>query len=238
MLSNLKSHISHLISIPLKYYAIIVAGGTGSRMNAELPKQFLSLNGKPILMHTIEAFYTSDLKPEIILVLSPQYHSLWSNLCDEQQFDLPHSLVENGAERFYSVKNGLRFIDEDSIIAIHDAVRPVVSNELITRCFKLAESQAAVIPAVASKDSVRIKSIDSTKSLNRLDVLLVQTPQVFQSAILKKAYKQEYKNAFTDDASVVEEAGTKIFITEGDYKNIKITYPEDLPVAEIFLKKA
>lgn len=205
-------------------------------MNSELPKQFLPLNGKPILMHTIEAFYDSDVKPEIILVLSPEYYSLWSELCVKHQFDIPCRLVNAGSERFHSVKNGLELVDEDSLTAVHDAVRPIVTNELITRCFKLAHTNTAVIPAVTSKDSIRIKYGKGTTSLKRQDILLVQTPQTFQSVVLKKAYKQEFKDHFTDDASVVEEAGTKIFITEGDYKNIKITYPEDLLIAEIFQK--
>ena len=222
----------------MKYYAIIVAGGSGSRMNSDLPKQFLPLNGRPVLMHTIEAFNNSDFKPQIILVLSPEHHSLWSELCTKHKFDIPCTLVENGTERFHSVKNGLELVSDDSITAVHDAVRPIISNELITRCFRLAEQHFAVIPAVVSKDSIRIKDLDSTKSLNRQDVLLVQTPQCFQSVVLRKGYKQEYKETFTDDASVVEEAGTKIFITEGDYKNIKITFPEDLQIAEIFQKKA
>jgi 2-C-methyl-D-erythritol 4-phosphate cytidylyltransferase len=222
----------------VKHYAIIVAGGSGSRMNADLPKQFLLLNGRPILMHTIEAFHNSDLKPEIILVLSQQSRPLWSELCIEHKFDIPCNLVENGLERFHSVRNGLEFTTNDSITAVHDAVRPIISNELITRCFALAEKHAAVIPAVNSKDSVRIKEADGTKSIKRQDVLLVQTPQVFETKVLKKAYQQEYTETFTDDASVVEKAGTEIFITEGDSKNIKITYPEDLQIAEVFQKKA
>lgn len=222
----------------MKYYAIIVAGGSGSRMKSDIPKQFLLLYGKPVLMHTIEAFYNSDLKPEIILVLNSEYIPLWSELSKKYNFNIPTILVNSGSERFHSVKNAVELIHQESIIAVHDAVRPIVSNELITRSFKLAEQNAAVIPVVTSKDSVRRKDENNnTKALNREEILLVQTPQVFQSDLLKKAYLQDYNSEFTDDASVVEKTGAKIFTTEGDYKNIKITFAEDLQLAEIYLQK-
>ena len=220
----------------MKYYAIIVAGGSGSRMKSDIPKQFLLLQGKPVLMHTIEAFYYSDLKPEIILVLNSEYIKLWSELIIKFNFDIPVSVVNNGEQRFHSVKNALSIVQEDSIVAIHDAVRPIVSNELITRSFRLAAGSKAVIPAVTSKDSVRKKEGDHTKALNRADILLVQTPQVFQSNLLQHAYLQDYSPEFTDDASVVEKTGIKIVVTEGDYKNIKITYAEDLQLAEVYLQ--
>lgn len=222
----------------MKYYAIIVAGGSGSRMKSDIPKQFLLLHGKPVLMHTIEAFYISDLKPEIILVLNSEYIPLWSELSKKYYFNIPTILVNSGSERFHSVKNAVELIHQESIIAVHDAVRPIVSNELITRSFNLAEQNAAVIPVVTSKDSVRRRDgNNNTKALNREDILLVQTPQVFQSGLLKKAYLQDYNSEFTDDASVVEKTGARIFTTEGDYKNIKITFAEDLLLAEIYLQK-
>lgn len=222
----------------MKYYAIIVAGGSGSRMKSELPKQFLLLNDKPVLFYTIEAFYNSDLKPEIILVLNSEYHKYWSDLCTQYNFQIPHKIANNGEQRFHSVKNALNLIeDTESIIAVHDAVRPIISNELITRSFDLAKQHDAVIPVVTSKDSVRIKHGGHTVAVNREDILLVQTPQTFKSDLLKKAYLQPFNPTFTDDASVVEKAGKSIFITEGDYKNIKITYPEDLLIAELYLKK-
>ena len=220
----------------MKYYAIIVAGGSGSRMKSDIPKQFLLLQGKPVLMHTIEAFYYSDLKPEIILVLNSEYIKLWSELIIKFNFDIPVSVVNNGEQRFHSVKNALSIVQEDSIVAVHDAVRPIVSNELITRSFRLAAESKAVIPAVTSKDSVRKKEGDHTKALNRADILLVQTPQVFQSNLLQHAYLQDYSPEFTDDASVVEKTGIKIVVTEGDYKNIKITYAEDLQLSEVYLQ--
>lgn len=222
----------------MKYYAIIVAGGSGSRMKSELPKQFLLLNNKPVLFYTIEAFYNSDLKPEIILVLNSEYHKYWSDLCTQYNFQIPHKIANNGEQRFHSVKNALKLIeDNESIIAVHDAVRPIISNELITRSFDLAKQHNAVIPVVTSKDSVRIKQEEHTVAVNREDILLVQTPQTFKSDLLKKAYLQPFNSTFTDDASVVEKTGKSIFITEGDYKNIKITYPEDLLVAELYVKK-
>lgn len=220
----------------MKYYAIIVAGGSGSRMKSDIPKQFLLLQGKPVLMHTIEAFYYSDLKPEIILVLNSEYLKLWSELIIKFNFEIPVIVVNNGEQRFHSVKNALSIIQEDSIVAVHDAVRPIVSNELITRSFRLAAESKAVIPAVTSKDSVRKKEGYHTKALNREDILLIQTPQVFQSNLLQHAYLQDYSPEFTDDASVVEKSGIEIVVTEGDYKNIKITYAEDLQLAEVYLQ--
>lgn len=188
-------------------------------------------------MHTIEAFHFSDLKPEIILVLNQDYHSLWTELCLEHHFDIPCTIVSNGVERFHSVKNGLSVVDEASIVAVHDAVRPVITNELITKVFNMAERAGTAIPVVTSKDSVRKREGNATVSLNRQDVLLVQTPQAFQFCLLKAAYDQQFTQDFTDDASVVEKTGVAISVTEGDYKNIKITFPEDLELAELYLRK-
>lgn len=220
----------------MKYYAIIVAGGNGTRMNSELPKQFMLLNGTPIIMHSIKAFHDSDLKPEIFLVLNPSYQTLWSSLCKEHRFNIPVTLINSGSERFHSVKNAVDLINETSIVAIHDAVRPIVPNELITRTFLLAGQFKAVVPATACKESIREKIGDTTVSLRRENFLLVQTPQVFQSQLLKKAYQQEYNEVFTDDASVVEKTGINVSVTEGDYRNIKITFPEDIKVAELYLQ--
>lgn len=207
-------------------------------MNSQIPKQFLLLNGKPVLMHTIEAFHFSDIKPKIILVLNAEFHLLWKELCDLHNFTIPCTIVNNGTERFHSVKNGLGLADDHSVIAVHDAVRPVVSNELITRSFYLADHCGAVIPVVTSKDSVRLKEGNDSITLNREDVVLVQTPQVFKAELLKNAYNQKYSKEFTDDASVVEKAGHHITLTQGDYKNIKITYSEDLELAALYLEKA
>ncbi len=219
----------------MKFYAIIVAGGLGTRMKADIPKQFLLLKGKPVLMHTIEAFCHSDLHPEIILVLNGQYHSLWRELCRRYHFVLPYKLIEGGKERFDSVKNALSAVQDDSVIAVHDAVRPIISNSLITRCFKQAEINGSAIPVTESRDSLRKKEKGSTIAISRKEILIVQTPQVFKSSLLKRAYMQEYSESFTDDASVVERIGERVQITEGDPRNIKITYQEDMAVASLLL---
>ncbi|WP_374164719.1 2-C-methyl-D-erythritol 4-phosphate cytidylyltransferase [Arcticibacter sp. MXS-1] len=220
----------------MKYYAVIVAGGSGNRMKAEVPKQFMPLLGRPILMHTIEAFFHSALRPEIILVLNPAHFQTWNELCNQHNFQLPVRLVPGGQERFHSVRNALADIEVGSIVAVHDAVRPVVSAELIERCFREAESKGAVIPTVESRDSLRQRTTEGhSRAIRRDEIVIVQTPQVFRADVLKKAYTEDYSTHFTDDASVVEHAGYIISLTQGDYKNIKITFPEDLQVASLFL---
>jgi len=205
-------------------------------MNADLPKQFHLLLGKPVLMHTIEAFANSALRPEIILVLNADFHSYWKELCIQHNFFIPHKLTAGGAERFHSVKNALEHTGPgESLIAVHDAVRPMVNDELITRCFREAEIKGSVIPVTESRDSLRIIRGAGTEALSRADILIVQTPQVFRSGILKEAYEQAFSPLFTDDASVVEKAGFKIFTTTGVPSNIKITYPEDLAIASLYL---
>lgn len=221
----------------MKYYAIIVGGGSGSRMQSDLPKQFMLLNGKPVLMHTLEAFYHSELKPEIILVLNIDFHTFWEDLCIKHNFTIPHKLVKGGLQRFHSVKNGINSIKNKGIIAIHDAVRPLISNELITKSFLKAEELGNAIVAIKSKDSVRQLNGKTSKALNRDEIYLVQTPQTFSSEILNKAYNQDFRNEFTDDASVVERMGISINIIEGENKNIKITFPEDIQLAELYMNQ-
>jgi 2-C-methyl-D-erythritol 4-phosphate cytidylyltransferase len=206
-------------------------------MLSDTPKQFMLLNGKPILMHSIEAFYYSDLNPEIIIVLNIDFHDYWENLCLKYNFSIPHKLVKGGLQRFDSVKNGIKAVKGKAIIAIHDAVRPLPSNQLITRSFLVAQQSGTAISAIKSKDSVRQSTENSSKALNREEIYLVQTPQTFQSEILNKAYLQEYRNEFTDDASVVERTGIAINVIEGESKNIKITFPEDILLAEFYLKQ-
>ena len=220
----------------MKYYAVIVGGGSGTRMGTDIPKQFLLLNEKPVLMQTIQAFYYSEMKPEIILVLNIDYHQYWGKLCNEYQFDIPHTLAKAGNQRFYSVKNSLKFIKGEAIVAVHDAVRPLVSNELITNSFREAELKGSAVSALKSSDSVRRFAGLSSEASNREEIFLVQTPQTFESSILKKAYKQPYRNSYTDDASVVETSGSEINLIVGEKNNIKITYPEDLLLAEVLLK--
>ncbi|NQV76670.1 MAG: 2-C-methyl-D-erythritol 4-phosphate cytidylyltransferase [Bacteroidetes bacterium] len=221
----------------MKYYAIIVGAGFGSRMQSEVPKQFMLLNGKPILMHTIEAFHYSDFKPEIIVVLNVDFHTYWEQLCEKYNFSIPHTLIKGGLQRFHSVKNGIKAIRGKSVIAIHDAVRPLASNELICCSFREAEQTGNAVVAIKSKDSVRQQKGNSSLSLNRDEIYLIQTPQTFQFEILNKAYKQEYRNEFTDDASVVERTGITLNLIEGESKNLKITFPEDLTLAEFYLSQ-
>jgi len=225
-------------SQPNKNYVIIVAGGSGTRMQSALPKQFLLLNGLPVMMHTINAFHKSESKPQIILVLHPDYHRHWIQLCAQYDFNAPHQLINGGETRFHSVKKGLDSIeDNNAVIAIHDAVRPLTASGIIDNSFTHATIYGNAITAVKSRDSIRQIKGDCTVSLLRDHIYLVQTPQTFQSALLKKAYEQAYESSFTDDASVVENLGIKINLIEGNYENIKITFPEDIVIAEAILKK-
>ncbi len=234
--ANLQSDISNLKSE--KYYAIIVAGGSGSRMRAVLPKQFLTLNGYPILMHTLQAFAASDAQPELILVLHPDYHEYWSRLCDEYAFQIPHTISNGGDTRFASVKNGLSFISAtNALVAIHDAVRPLTGKAIIDNAYAHAATYGNAVVAVKSRDSVRRLAGEHSVSLLRDEIWLVQTPQTFRFSQLKKAYEQPFSPWFTDDASVVEQSGEKINLVEGSYQNIKITFPEDISIAELFIKK-
>lgn len=205
-------------------------------MQTETPKQFLLLKNLPVLMHTLKAFAQSDSQPKILLVLNKDQQGYWKRLCGEFNFHVPHEVVDGGSERFYSVKNALDLISDDGYVAIHDAVRPLVSKELIDNCFRQATAVGNVIAAVQSSDSVRLLQNEKTTALTRSEIYLVQTPQTFGLSILKKAYKQEFTQHFTDDASVVEASGQEINIIEGDRNNIKITYPIDLELAELLLK--
>jgi len=222
----------------MDYYAIIVAGGKGNRMNQAVAKQFLELNKKPVLMHTIEAFHNCVLNPDIILVLNRQLHSLWEELCNSHQFTIPHRVIAGGGERFDSVKNGLAVIEGPAVVAVHDAVRPLVTAETILRSYEMAEEKGNAIAAIQPVDSVRIKKEGQVSAaLNRNELYLIQTPQTFMYDQLEKAYLQPYKPEFTDDASVVEQAGYPINLLPGDRSNIKITYAEDLEMAEFLLHK-
>lgn len=222
----------------MKFFAVIVAGGSGTRMNSEIPKQFLLLNGKPVIMHTIPAFSASIEKPEIIVVLNRQQFSYWEELCALHQFNVPHQLVAGGETRFHSVKNAIDKIDGPAVIAVHDAVRPLISTAIISNAYQQALNIGNAVVAVPSKDSVRWqKANGETQNLNRNEVFLVQTPQTFQCGQLKKAYEQQYSEEFTDDASVVERSGVKIHLLAGNPDNFKITFPADLKIAEMLLNE-
>jgi len=217
-----------------KNYAIIVAGGSGSRMQSAVPKQFLLLKGRPVLMYTIEVFYNSATQPQIILVLPEGFHTYWLQLCLDHNFTIPHQLIKGGETRFHSVKNGLDTIPDDSdcLIAVHDAVRPLTSKQIINESYQYAQKHGNAVTAVKSRDSVRQLKNNISTSLLRDEIYLIQTPQTFRSSQIKKAYLQPYGTHFTDDASVVEQTGIAINLIEGSYTNIKITFPEDIAVAE------
>lgn len=218
-------------------YAIIVAGGSGTRMGSTIPKQFISANGLPLLMHTLLAFYNSASKPQLILALHADFHDFWKQLCNTHNFNIQHTLVKGGETRFHSVKAAFDTIsDTNCVIAVHDAVRPLISSVLIDKAYQQATEKGNAIVAVKSRDSVRMIKDDTSLSLRRDDIYLVQTPQIFQYGQLKAAYLQEYTDTFTDDASVVESAGFAIHLVEGDHQNIKITFPEDIAIAELILK--
>ncbi len=214
-------------------YALVVAGGSGLRMGTEIPKQFLLLKGKPVLMHTLLKF--SDCK-QIVLVLPEAQVTYWNELCTKLNFTLPHTIVQGGNERFYSVLNGLHALPDDGLVAIHDGVRPCVSVDVINEAFVTAEKFGNAIVAVPSKDSIRMVDGGKSVAVDRSKYHLIQTPQVFNLSLLKKVYTStHHQPIFTDDASVFEHAGHQIYLVKGEYTNIKITTPEDLPLAELFL---
>lgn len=221
----------------LKRYAIIVAGGKGQRMNSSIPKQFMELKGIPVLMRTVSAFFLADSSIEIVLVLPEIHHNFWDELVERYNFVVPHRKVVGGGSRFQSVKNGLKSITaKNGIVAVHDGVRPLVTSHIINKSYAVAETDSSAIAVVPSKDSIRVKTALGSESVDRNNYFLVQTPQSFDLATLKAAYDQYEKPSFTDDASVFEEYGKTISLIDGDYKNIKITTPEDLVIAECFIK--
>ena len=219
-----------------KEYVVIVAGGSGSRMNSDIPKQFLPINGLPVLMHTIKAFHDYDKALKIIVVIPASDLQIWDELCEMYNFSLPVVIATGGKTRFLSVKNGLGKIDTDGIVAIHDGVRPLVNKEIIAASFQIASLHGSAIAAVRLKESIRETDKDETKTVDRSRYRIIQTPQTFQVKIIKQAYSLPELPEFTDDASVVEKAGFKISLFEGSYRNIKITTSEDLIIAEAFLK--
>ncbi len=221
----------------MKKIVIIVAGGRGKRMQSEIPKQFLPLYGFPILMHTIKKFFRYDNSIYIIVVLPKIQIKTWNKFCNDYKFDYKHEIVRGGITRFHSVKNGLAKISgNDLLIAIHDGVRPLVSLETIRGCFKKAESEGNAIPVIDIPESIRKIENGKNHPVDRSKHKLIQTPQVFHSDMLLKAYEQEYDSKFTDDASVVESLGFSINLVEGNKENIKITTPADLVIAESYLK--
>jgi 2-C-methyl-D-erythritol 4-phosphate cytidylyltransferase len=202
-------------------------------MGTAQPKQFLPLKGQPVLMHTLEAFHKAGAS--LILVLPADQVEHWKNLCSHYEFTLRHELTTGGETRFHSVKNGLALVPDDVLVAIHDGVRPCISQEVIGKAYALAAQKGNAVVGVKLKDSIRFSDGEDNHSVNRSNYWLIQTPQVFRSGLIKKAYEETSGEQFTDDASVLEATGTAIHLTEGDYRNIKITTPEDILVAEVFL---
>ncbi len=215
-----------------KNAVVIVAGGSGKRMGSETPKQFIKLLGKPVLMHTINKFYQFDAKIYIVLALPFHHIETWNRICSEHRFTIAHEIVPGGDERYFSVKNGLEKIDNKSLVAIHDGVRPLVYEEVIERAFRAAEQYGGAIPVIPPSESIRKIDGDSSVPVDRNQFILAQTPQAFKSGLIKKAYEIPYQERFTDDATVFEAAGHSIHLVDGNAENIKITRPADLIFAE------
>ncbi|MCF6356848.1 MAG: 2-C-methyl-D-erythritol 4-phosphate cytidylyltransferase [Draconibacterium sp.] len=219
----------------MKKFAVIVAGGSGSRMNETVPKQFMELQGRPVLMHTFNAFSKYDSAIKFILVLPENQIEYWSELCKKHNFTTSHKITIGGKTRFHSVKSGLDLIDEDGIVFIHDGVRPLVSVQTLQNCFETAVERGNALPVIPVAESIRFVNDTGNKSVDRAKYVIVQTPQTFKVGIIKDAFQQKYSDKFTDDASVLESFGKTINLVEGNRENIKITWSEDLIVAKSFL---
>jgi 2-C-methyl-D-erythritol 4-phosphate cytidylyltransferase len=205
-------------------------------MNSVIPKQFIELQGKPVLMHTIEKFNAAIPEINIVLVLSSDYSEQWKILCDKYQFTIPHQITNGGETRFHSVKNGLALVPENCVVGVHDAARPLVSTQTILIAFETAAEKGNASPAIPLTESIRVVKNNANTAVDRSNYLIVQTPQCFQSNLLKRAFLQDYNPTFTDDASVLEAMGEKINLIAGNCENIKITTPQDLIIAEALLK--
>jgi len=222
---------------------IIAAGGQGNRISSTLPKQYMLLKDRPILMHTIDAF--KDCTDKIFVVIHSDMHDLWKSQCVQYHFETPHEVIFGGKTRFQSVQNGLRhiqhnyadLINENTAIAVHDAARPLITPELIQKSFLLCQEGKGNILGIQSINSIRVGTPGSSKALDRDKVWIIQTPQTFPATVLMKAFAQEEQSHFTDEASVVEHLGYPISILQGDPKNLKITYPEDFMIAQMYLNK-
>lgn len=219
----------------MKKHIIIVAGGKGLRMGGDIPKQFLPIGGKPVLMRTLEAFYEYDPFIHIVLVLPVSQQAYWKELCRTYGFELSHDIADGGETRFHSVMNGLALVKGEGVVGVHDGVRPFVAQEVIARCYEGAVTKKAVVPVIGVVETVRRLVGEESETVPRDQYKLVQTPQVFDVVLLRKAYEQPYTDMFTDDASVVEALGEKVWLVEGNRENVKLTTPFDLKLAEILL---
>jgi 2-C-methyl-D-erythritol 4-phosphate cytidylyltransferase len=216
----------------MQKFVVIVAGGSGSRMKSEIPKQFLELKDRPIAMRTIERFAHADDKIQFILVLPKTQFAFWEQLVEEYRFEIPVQLVEGGEQRYHSVGNGLKNVPAGSLVAIHDAVRPLVANEVIRNGFLELDKWTGVIPVVPVVESLRKKTTEGHQAVFREDYVIVQTPQFFRTDAIAPLYRQNFDPSFTDDATVAEKGGLSIGLIDGNRENIKITTPADLHIAE------
>lgn len=218
--------------------AILVAGGTGSRMGAETPKQFLPLAGKPMLFHAIQAFHGYDPDMQLVVILPKDELRVWEELCRDHHLAVPHTVVPGGAERFHSVRAGLARVEHDGLVAVHDGARPLVDTALIARCMDAAGRSGAAVPVVKVSSSMRRLSGDASEAVDRNMLRMVQTPQCFKAELLRRAFQQHYDPAFTDEATLVERLGTTVQLVDGDERNIKVTTPADMAMAEALLRTA
>jgi|SRR5690554_133338 len=220
----------------MKQSVIITAGGIGKRMNSDLPKQYIPVNGLPILMHTINKFHEFNSDIQIVISLPKDFVQLWKDLCQKHKFKVLHEITEGGAERYHSIKNALKKVTGD-IVMVHDAVRPLVSLQTISNVINQAGVKGAAIPVLPVKDTLRKGSVEKSQHQDRSEFWIVQTPQAFKLELLNEAYQIPYSSAVTDDASLVEALGAQVFLTEGNEENIKITTPFDLKLVEFLMEK-
>ncbi len=220
----------------MKKYAVIVAGGKGVRMGSAVPKQFLPLNGHPILYHTIKAFADAYADMQLVLVLPQDQLSYAQMVLQSFPERIDITIVAGGETRYHSVQNGLKVVDADSIVFVHDGVRPLATTELIHRCYEQAVDKGSAIPAIPVADSMRILEDEDSRPIDREQMRIIQTPQTFKAEVILPAFAQEYQTAFTDEATVVEAYGDNVYLVQGERSNIKVTTPEDMIVAEALLK--
>lgn len=221
----------------MEKFALIVAGGSGTRMNSEIPKQFLELAGKPLLMRTMERFVEFDREMGLVLVLPEAYMRYWKGLCKQHRFDISHQLVAGGKSRFQSVKSGLALLPNEGLVFIHDGVRPFVSLQTIRNCEETATEYGNAVPVMPLTESLRFLSGQISRHVERAQYVLVQTPQTFQLSTIQRAYQIPEANKFTDDASVCEAMGEQIRLVEGNAENIKITRPLDFQIAKFLFRE-
>lgn len=221
----------------MKKSMIIVAGGSGTRMGAQIPKQFIELNGKPILMHTLENLHAMDEAMQLVLVLPKEQFPFWDELKEKHKFSVPHNLACGGETRFLSVKNGLSEITNSDVVGVHDGVRPFASKKVIEACFNQASLSGAAIPVLPIVQSLRVLNDGGSEAVDRNNYLAVQTPQCFNTSILMKAFDSADRTDYSDDASVVEAFGQQIKLVDGNAENIKITTPIDLELAQLIVAR-